>query len=137
MDSSKPRKSGMALFWRLVLFGYWITLVVGTHLPSSHPILRQHVGDKVAHFVAYGVLGWLLAMVWQTSTGRLNGRHLRLLWLAILVIGMIDEVTQPPFGRDASIWDWLADAAGAAIGLYAFTLSRSWFEKFSFDRFKS
>jgi VanZ family protein len=49
-------------------------------------------------------------------------RRLRLSLAAALLAGvalhgMLDEVTQPLFGRDAEVADWFADVAGAVLGL--------------------
>jgi VanZ family protein len=49
--------------------------------------------------------------------------------MAILLVAIADEVTQPSFGRDASVWDWLADALGSVTGLFVFTVTRHWFDK--------
>ena len=42
-------------------------------------------------------------------------------WLSLLAIlatyAALDELTQPLFARDAELFDWLADRAGAALGL--------------------
>jgi VanZ family protein len=128
MTSTTPQKADAATLWRVLLAGYWFALVVGTHLPPTLGTLPGDRGDKLAHFVAYAALAWLLAMAWQSSAGRLNFRHLRWAWLAILLVAVADEVTQPPFGRDASAWDWLVDALGSATGLFVFTLTRRLFE---------
>jgi VanZ family protein len=71
-------------------------------------------------------LAILLAMAWQASSGRLNGRHLRLLWIAIAVFAVADEVTQMFVGREPSARDWLADVAGAAVGLIMFRAWQRW-----------
>jgi VanZ family protein len=137
MTSISPHKSLGATLWKVLLAGYVFVLVTSTHLPPSFPLLPRNQTDKLAHFLAYTVLAWLLAMAWQASTGWLNGRHLRFVWLAIIAFAALDEVTQPMFGRTASIWDWLADAAGAALGILLFALIRSGLKSMKFDKFKS
>jgi len=129
MDSLTPRKFNTPRLWRLLLGVYWLAMVVGTHVPPRFHAVQEELSDKVIHFFAYAGLAWLLAMAWQMSVGRLNFRHLLWAWMAILVVAIVDEVTQPPFGRDASVWDWLADALGSATGLFVFTLTRHWFDK--------
>lgn len=120
MTSTPPRKSSFAKLWLVLFAGYWLALVIGTHLPPGAVELPGDQSDKVVHFAAYAGLAWLLAMAWQHTTGRLNGRHLWFAWLAIVGFAAIDEVTQLLVGRDASVGDWLADAAGAALGLAVF-----------------
>jgi VanZ family protein len=64
--------------------------------------------DKLAHFCGYAVLGFLAA--------RASGNSW-LGWGLAALYGGLDEVHQSfvPL-RDASAWDWLADALGAAFG---------------------
>ena len=68
--------------------------------------------DKVAHFMMYGVGGAIAA--W---TGHLRGR--RAGWIALLVVlatGMADELHQSTLAaRQADLFDWIADAAGAVL----------------------
>ena len=50
----------------------------------------------------------------------LGGRLRAHAWVTILIVlsyGAIDEALQPLVGRTADLLDWLADAAGAAIGI--------------------
>lgn len=111
-----------APIWRLLLAGYWLTLIVATHWPPTFGPLPGQQSDKLAHLAVYASLAWLLAMAWQHSAGRLNGRHLRFAWLAVASFAAVDEFTQPFVNRVASENDWLADAAGAAAGLWIFWL---------------
>jgi VanZ family protein len=83
----------------------------------------QH--DKVAHVVAFAVLAVMLATTWQMSAGQLSALQLGGAWLAILFYAGFDEWTQSFVGREASVWDWTADAAGAAVGLALF----AWFRR--------
>ena len=68
--------------------------------------------DKLAHFLYYGTIAFLLAP-W---VGR------RWLWITLVlvpVIGAADEWHQSLVpGRDASIWDWVADGVGT-VGFVA------------------
>jgi VanZ family protein len=127
MSSTENPTSPATPRWTFLLAVYWLGLVILTHMPIHR--VEPHFGnaDKLVHFVLYAGLSWLLAMAWETSTGRLNGRHLRFAWLAIVLFGVVDEVTQPLFGRDLSFWDWVADGVGAAVGLVLFTWTRRLF----------
>lgn len=124
MNDASPPPPDRSIVWRVLLAGYWLTLLVATHLPTQVAGLPRNQADKLIHFVAYAVLAWLLATAWQASVGRLNTRHLKFVWLVVVLYGAIDEVTQPLVGRTMSLADWLADAAGAAIGLMVFQLVR-------------
>jgi len=124
MTSPPPRKPASAKIWLLLFAGYLLALFTGTHLPLEVVVLPGDQSDKLVHFAAYAGLAWLLAMAWESSTGRLNGRHLWFAWLAIVSFAAFDEVTQLLVQRDAELFDWLADATGAAVGLWGFLLAR-------------
>ena len=126
-DASLPPPD-RSIVWRVLLAGYWLTLLVATHLPKTVAGLPADQTDKLIHFVAYAVLAWLLATAWQASVGRLNARHLKFVWMVVVLYGAIDEVTQPIVGRTLSFADWLADAAGAAVGLILFRVTSRAFE---------
>ncbi len=130
MTSPPPKKSATARLWLALFAGYLLALFTGTHLPPGVVSLPGDQSDKVLHFSAYAGLAWLLAMAWESSTGQLNGRHLWFAWLAIVSFAAIDEVTQLLVHRDADPLDWLADAAGAAVGLCVFLLVRRVIAKF-------
>ena len=74
--------------------------------------LLAQIPDKVAHFVYYGTMALLL--------GHGVGRG----WwgiplLLVPLIGAFDEWNQIYVpGRDASVWDWVADALGTMVVLY-------------------
>ncbi len=114
----------LILLSQLALAGYWIALFVGTHLPPAATPLPARVADKIMHVAAYAGLSFLLSTVWQLAGGHLAWRQLKWVWLTVVVYGMVDELTQPYVRRDASILDWLADAAGAALGIVAFVWMR-------------
>jgi VanZ family protein len=40
-----------------------------------------------------------------------------LAFVGLVLYAAIDELTQPAFGRDSELYDWLADSGGAALGL--------------------
>ncbi|HEX8525150.1 MAG TPA: VanZ family protein [Tepidisphaeraceae bacterium] len=103
----------------IILISYWGLLFYLTHRPGLVITLRG--GDKVAHYLAYGMLGGLLYLaLWSEKP------HSRELAFKILVIGMcygaLDEWTQalPWFNRSCDFLDWCADCAGlgtAAVGM--------------------
>jgi VanZ family protein len=84
--------------------------------------------DKIAHFFAYAALAsgialWPPAGIWRLYPLRIS--------LIIIVItsayGMFDELHQSFVpGRDASVYDWIADTLGAGFGAgtYAWWQSR-------------
>ena len=86
--------------------------------PSSLPSIDLIIpADKVAHFMEYGIFGFLLLRA-LLSSGRVSFK-----WTAILVIysaavlGAIDEYYQHLANRDQSVYDWMFDCLGAATSL--------------------
>jgi VanZ family protein len=111
--------------WSQTALGvYWTALLVATHLPVDAPFVPGSTFDKLYHVLAYAVLSLLLATVWQLAGGHLMRRQLVLVWLAVVLYGAVDEITQMWVGREASLLDWLADGAGAACGIVAFVWLR-------------
>ncbi|HSJ25171.1 MAG TPA: VanZ family protein [Longimicrobiales bacterium] len=101
-----------ALVWAAVL----VLLAGATDLPST-PGIRHF--DKLAHFGAYAVLGVLLGLGW-----RHGGRRPRRGWLLVfaLLLGASDEIRHSRMPqRSGELGDWMADALGAATGLYLAT----------------
>jgi VanZ family protein len=103
--------------WLAALVVYWLTIFAATHAPSDFPGLPSDGWDKLVHFSAFAVLGALVALAWPAVSKRFGKKQLLSAWIAIAVYAALDEWTQSFVGRDASVFDWLADAAGAAVGL--------------------
>ena len=104
----------------LLLVLYWIAILTATHLPEvpSVALARQ---DKMAHYVAYAGLAFLLSWAW-TSRGRDFLPRGMLFALAVATLyGAVDELTQIPVpGRFGDWYDWLADMIGALTGTVVF-----------------
>src|SRR5690606_34358455 len=76
--------------------------------------------DKVAHLLAYLVLGFLLTF------GAVRQRVPLVVAVLIgLLYGLLDEIHQSRVpGRSAEFADWVADGIGTLIGLFLFLLVR-------------
>lgn len=106
----------------LALAIFWPVAFIGTHFPRFGPLRgepRRYPVDKLAHFLCYAVLAWLMT--------RLLAQRMRpaaaivLTLLLVAAYGAIDELTQPFVGRTTDLWDFIADLAGAVLGvLFAF-----------------
>jgi len=95
-----------ALGWAILL------LFLGSRPDLPGPDLAIRL-DKIAHFLAYGVLGGLAA--WGCRGGGICGRRSILLVIPLLV-GVADELNQSRVpGRSAELADWLADCAGVLL----------------------
>jgi len=107
-----------------ILAVYWIVLFTLTHVPGSAINGSLSVSDKVLHFSAYAVLAFFAVWVLPWAIQR---PHFRGLWVFLLlaVYGAVDELLQNfvPH-RQADVLDWLADIAGAAVGIAIYYLLR-------------
>jgi VanZ family protein len=104
----------------LPLIFYWITLFALTTIPvDAVPHLFDNQ-DKIEHFVAYGVLAFLLtlALYFQRRSRLISSRAFLFTFIFILAYGAIDELHQlfVP-GRYCDLYDWLADSIGGLIGI--------------------
>ena len=83
---------------------------------SSLPIPPSVAGlDKLLHGLAYGVLAYLVSHA-SASFQIISFRRVLLVTALVAAYGVTDEVHQSFVpGRDASLWDIVADGAGAFI----------------------
>jgi VanZ family protein len=116
--NDSPKSGGFGRWLPLALLaGYWLALFTGTHVPPEFPGLPPEGYDKVVHFSSFAVLAALLAVAWRSLWGRLPIWSVGVAWLLIVSYAAGDEITQPWFRRTCDIYDWRADACGAAVGL--------------------
>lgn len=108
----------------------WAGLIfTGSSIPGfSTPPLGLFSLDKIAHFFEFGIFGFLLARA-MTAWPRIKGPEKTILFASLTGISwaLLDEFHQMFVrGRNASVYDFLADALGvlAAQFLYVFLLSR-------------
>ena len=89
------------------------TLFVGAETVAKAPMFPPPF-DKLAHFAYYGIIAALLA----------HGVGLPWLIVPLIlvpVIGAGDEWHQSFIpGRDASVWDWVADEAGTVVAVFLY-----------------
>lgn len=105
-----------------VLIIYWCLLFVATHVPSQQVLVVSHINDKVAHGTAYAGLALLLAWV-GIGRRRVGPGAFLAIWSIVALYGAFDECTQWLVPRRTTDpWDWLADIAGAGVGLAAYVV---------------
>ena len=89
--------------------------------------------DKLAHFAVYALLAFLAARAFATRPSA--DRACVLPWAAALfavLYGLSDEIHQSFVpGRNADLWDLVADACGAIVGalVYRWTVARTHVDK--------
>jgi len=114
-------------FW-----AYGIVLLIATHAPADEVQFIVQAADcglldpdKLLHMAAYGVLGLLAALAyggrWQTTLSAAIA-----LFVLLAAWGIVDELTQPLFGRLADASDWACDLIGGGIGLAAGLAASRW-----------
>jgi VanZ family protein len=108
----------------VVLVAYWLALFTGTHLPAVMDFSPE-VNDKIKHFGAFFVLGFLMCYV-TNSPLRLKR------FLTIAAIGMtyaaIDEMTQYFIpGRYPDRMDFVADSIGLWSAIVFYVIARHFY----------
>ena len=108
----------LALLWMAAI--YWLSS--RETLPIPDLFLGQ---DKIEHAVAFGILALLFALSFGNGKGKIHPRRLIILALLVTLYGFSDEVHQyfVP-GRDASFWDFCADATGSFLAAFCFLRRR-------------
>ncbi len=114
---SRRRLGG--LLWLALLCWACGILLLSALTPQELPEAAFLFSDKVNHFVAYAVGGWLAASTLRVS--RLQGATVSGIVLAVIMVsvfGALDEMFQTftPGRSGANIGDWTADFLGAVIG---------------------
>lgn len=122
--SKTSRNHKLAILFFLLSIGWVIALFIESSQPPASFIGAVDGLDKVAHFVAFGVLAMLLC----TAFACLGLKTLTPLILAPLLITMLAGVIEEGYqmtvpGRASSVDDLLADVCGAVFGVVLFNRS--------------
>jgi VanZ family protein len=112
----KYRQAIQIIFWVFVLSVFYFTLRPDHSVHNGFPI------DKIEHFAAYFVLGWL----WSAGKGLRSWRGFLLAFALLTLMGGAIELLQSThwIARQASWLDFIANAGGAFFGLLASYLLR-------------
>jgi VanZ family protein len=108
----------------IVLVCYWLIMFAGTHWPHVNLESYPSNFDKVLHFTGYAGFGFLIA-VWVSARRKFGLREFAAAFGVIFAYAILDEVTQPYFGRDCEFLDMMADWIGGLSGMAVFVLLRS------------
>jgi len=105
----------------VILILYWLTIFTLTHLPLDrflYFLARVQPSDKVLHFVAYLVLGFLLWWAIDGDTKVLWSKP-KVWWFLLVVVwyGAFDEWLQSYVGRACDVYDFMADLTGIGASL--------------------
>jgi VanZ family protein len=108
--------SGLSIFWGGCLLS-WCGLIFLLSSQSALPAPELFDGqDKLIHATAYAVMAWLFWATWKQKLGENLGVLAMLAVVFCSIYGSSDEWHQSFVqGRDASVYDWLADTFGALL----------------------
>jgi VanZ family protein len=101
-----------------VAASYLVALFVSTHIPIPKLVYEAGVSDKWLHFLAYMNLFFLMWFSFYPDK-QVNWRQpaIWLIFLGGLILGGVDELTQPFTGRTCDVLDFIADAKGVSAGM--------------------
>lgn len=118
MNPASSRWRDAAVVWAAVIFTSGVLPTQGAVATMSAD--HDWAMTTAAHFVAYMVLGFLLAVAaggWQV-----RGRQLLVALLLAAALGGVIELLQGPLPyRDTQAFDFVVDVAGAAAGVASFS----------------
>jgi len=100
----------MALFYALLIF-------IASAIPQVTLPLEFKWGDKVMHFIEYGIFSFLLFLAFFTSGKEFLKRNVFVLSILIgTVYGFSDEIHQKFVpGRNCDVYDFLTDGLGIVV----------------------
>jgi hypothetical protein len=128
------------MFPTCALLLYILALVVSTHVPPTglrpfYFALQFKLSDKLAHAVAYAGLTLLVMAVWRIRRpARMSLVHKGFGLVGVCAViacwGLMDEFTQPYFGRQFDWFDWMANLTGMSLAVTASAMipvnTRAW-----------
>jgi VanZ family protein len=95
-----------------------VAIFILSSIPGDRlPGIEFNLADKIAHFIIFGVLGFLLARSLSVSSIDLL-RESYVLWSTLIgiIYGLFDELHQYFIpGRYTSLSDWIADGVGVVF----------------------
>ncbi len=106
--------------WPAILWAAFIFYL--SSLPShSVPSFGLEFEDLAAHFVVFGILGYLLALAFMNQSDQRDKKRVAIVILIGILYGASDELHQMFVpGRFTSLSDFLADSFGVVAGVFAF-----------------
>ena len=107
------------LLWAALLSWACAILWLSSLPPRELPEAAFLFWDKLNHFAAYAVGGWLAASALRVSRPHSSARSVLISAVVLIAaFGILDEAWQTltPGRSGADVDDWLADALGAAAG---------------------
>ncbi|RUA03313.1 MAG: hypothetical protein DSY89_01045 [Deltaproteobacteria bacterium] len=127
-----PTSKAVRLIWRFCLIkhffsnwgpviGFCVLIFIESSRPFPDLVPSFHFSDKLLHFTAWSLLGFLFFRAYRFHSPISNFKTL-LFWISFIsaaTYGMSDEIHQyfVP-SRTADIYDFVADAFGSFCGVF-------------------
>jgi hypothetical protein len=121
----KIHRAVMAVGWTIVIMMLcWLPGHLVQRVEAGSGWVKTANLDKLIHSGIFVVFALLWARVWSSRR--------RFTWIALggVIFAAVTELGQliPAVGRDATVPDVIADAAGVLIGIAAFPWAEPWFQ---------
>lgn len=100
------------------LFILWIIVLadLGMSIYLSQYIRHLPFGDKIGHFVLYGMLAFLINLALTNRSVKLLGQPVLLGSILVLTFAFVEEFTQIAIStRNFEVWDMICDTAGVIL----------------------
>jgi hypothetical protein len=121
------------MIWKVfaVLFALFLLMVamlanLGLAGSIFGPIYAFPNGDKIAHFILYGILGLLFSLGFSPGRARLFGLRPLRITLVLVIIATLEEISQNAF--DNRSFD-LLDLSTTLAGIILFSELGDWFKR--------
>ncbi len=114
-----PRALVASILWSALVIWAGAILWLSSLSPSELPPAAFLAWDKLNHFAAFTVGGWLTASTLRISRPRMGPTAAIFLAVALLAgFGAMDEAAQllTPGRTGGDVYDWIADLLGALAG---------------------
>ncbi|MFH1997036.1 MAG: VanZ family protein [Candidatus Omnitrophota bacterium] len=113
-----PGVRGDFVKYHLPLCAWAALIIFGSSLPQGRLLPVPFFVSRLAHFVEYGVLGFLLIRSFRRFSKREGLAVFCVLSGAGFLFALLDELYQGVVpGRHTELGDWLVDASGVCIGI--------------------
>jgi VanZ family protein len=108
------------LFWPVMAlsfltFIFWIIIQadLGQSIALSRLVRGLPFGDKIGHFLLYGILAFLVNLALKNRTIAISGQQVLLGGVLVLIFALLEECTQMALStRNFELWDMFCDLVG-------------------------
>ena len=131
--SRMPRRPLSAALWLALVVWAGGILWLSSQTPENLPSAAFLTWDKLNHFIAFAVGGWLTASALRLSRPQASVAGRIVLAIALVAaFGALDEALQTftPGRTGGDLYDWIADFLGAIAGALSTLTTHARLERF-------